>query len=448
MQNNLADEQQNWHRRILALSWPVILSNLSIPLVGLVDVAILGQLSEPGYIGAITVGTAVFSAIYWLFGFLRMGTTGLVAQAFGARDADEVNLTYARALLIAASLGIILVLIHKPLEHLLFSLFESSESIEQMAKEYFSIRIFSAPAVLISLASIGVLFGLQKMKTTLFLTIFLNLSNLSLDVLLVLVFDLGVKGVAIGTLISEWASALLGLFLVAYHINRSSLLKISREALFQKKQFSQFFDVSGNLIIRTFFVQIPFFVGTLLATGFGDLVLATHGILMQFYFMMTYGLDGFAHSAESLSGYYFGAKNKKHFRAACFFSSLWSLILALLIALVYWLLSDTFINFMTVSEDVRSTADDFTIWIALSPLFCVGAFVLDGIFIGITKIREMRNSMFFAGLVWIITLIISYESLGYHAIWLAMSAFMLSRAVFLGLYMSKVLEDFSKPEKA
>ena len=223
MQNNLADEQQNWHRRILALSWPVILSNLSIPLVGLVDVAILGQLSEPDYIGAITVGTAVFSAIYWLFGFLRMGTTGLVAQAFGARDADEVNLTYARALLIAASLGIILVLIHKPLEHLLFSLFESSESIEQMAKEYFSIRIFSAPAVLISLASIGVLFGLQKMKTTLFLTIFLNLSNLSLDVLLVLVFDLGVKGVAIGTLISEWVSALLGLFLVAYHIDRSSL---------------------------------------------------------------------------------------------------------------------------------------------------------------------------------------------------------------------------------
>ena len=275
----------------------------------------------------------------------------------------------------AASLGIILVLIHKPLEHFLFSLFESSESIEQMAKEYFSIRIFSAPAVLISLASIGVLFGLQKMKTTLFLTIFLNLSNLSLDVLLVLVFDLGVKGVAIGTLISDWASALRAsslslITLIARSHENQQRSFVSKETIFT------IFRCQRNLIIRTFFVQIPFFVGTLLATGFGDLVLATHGILMQFYFMMTYGLDGFAHSAESLSGYYFGAKNKKHFRAACFFSSLWSLILALLIALVYWLLSDTFINFMTVSEDVRSTTDDFTIWIALSPVFCVGAFVL------------------------------------------------------------------------
>ena len=441
MQKTFADEQQNWHRRILALSWPVILSNLSIPLVGLVDVAILGQLSNPSYIGAITVGTAVFSAIYWLFGFLRMGTTGLVAQAYGAKKDNEVKLTYARALLIATLLGMILVLVQKPLEHLLFSLFDASNDVEEMAKEYFSIRIFSGPAVLITLASVGVLFGLQKMKTTLFLTIFLNLSNLSLDVLLVLVFDLGVQGVAIGTLISEWISAALSVSLVAYQINRSNPFKFSKEDLFQKKQFSQFFDVSGNLIIRTFFVQIPFFVGTLLAADFDDLVLATHGILMQFYFMMTYGLDGFAHSAESLSGYYFGAKNKRAFRAACFFSTLWSFVLALLIALVYWLFSSTFIDFMTISEDVRITADEFTIWIAMSPVFCVGAFVLDGIFIGITRIREMRNSMFFAGLVWLVTLIIGYETLGYHAIWLAMSAFMLSRAIFLGFYMTRVLED-------
>ena len=442
MQKPLAEEQRNWHRRILTLSWPLILSNLSIPLVGLVDVAILGQLSNPGYIGAITVGTAVFSAIYWLFGFLRMGTTGLVAQAYGAKKDDEIKLTYARALLIAALLGMILVLIQKPLEFLLFSLFEPSGNVEQMAKEYFSIRIFSSPAVFINLTSIGVLFGLQRMKTTLFLTIFLNISNLSLDILLVLVFDLGVTGVAIGTLISEWASAAFSIVLVAYHMNDSSLFKFTRQDLFQKKQFSRLFDVSTNLIIRTLFVQIPFFVGTLLATRFGDILLATHGILMQFYFMMTYSLDAFANGAESLSGYYFGAKNRRDFLAACYFSILWSFLLALLIALVYWLFSSTFIDFMTVSEDVRITADEFTTWIALSPVFCVGAFVLDGIFIGITKIREMRNSMFFASLVWLVTLTVSYETLGYHAIWLAMSAFMLSRAVFLGLYMTRILEDF------
>ena len=442
MQETFVSEQQNWHLRILTLSWPVVLSNLSIPLVGLVDIAVLGQISNPSSIGAITVGTALFSAIYWLFGFLRMGTTGLVAQAFGAQESKEIKLIAIRTLFIATFLGVLLVTIQKPLGLLLFSLFEPSANIEKMANEYFSIRIYSAPAVLITLASIGVLFGLQKMKTTLLLTVFLNMTNLLLDVLLVMVFSLGVAGVAIGTLISEWASAVLSILLVTYHISHFGVYKLKREDVFQKKQFSRLFDLSGNLIIRTFFVQIPFFVGTLLATGFSDLVLASHGILMQLYFMMTYSLDGFAHSAESLSGYYFGAKRSRDFRTACFLSTLWSLVLALTISLVYWLFAGALIDFMTASEDVRRTALEFTAWIALSPLFCVIAFVMDGIFIGITKIRAMRNSMFFAGMIWLVTLFTTYKTLGYHAVWLAMSIFMMSRAFLLGLYLRRILQNF------
>ena len=431
----------NWNSRILTLSWPVVLSNLSIPLVGLADVAVMGQLSDPSYIGSITIGAAIFSAIYWLFGFLRMGTTGLVAQSFGASKWDEITRTYLRALIIASILGLVLILAQVPIEFALFSLFKTTGSVDTMARDYFSIRIFSAPAVLISLASIGVLFGLQKMKTTLFLTIFLNATNLTLDVVLVLVFDLGAKGVAIGTLVSEWLSAALGVFLVVFQIrNKHEWRKSNSVGLFRGQEFARLFDVSGNLILRTFLVQIPFFVGTLLATGLGENLLAAHGILMQLYFLMTYGLDGFAHTAESLAGYYFGAKSRKEFRDSCYYSCLWTIALAFTIAATYFLFSTEFVAFMTNSQIVRATANQFTIWIAIAPILCAGAFTLDGIFIGITHIKQMRDSMFFAGLVWAVTILSTYSLLGYHAIWLAMSTFMLSRTLLLAYFLRRIFK--------
>ena len=436
--------KQGWHRKVLGLSWPVILSNLSIPMVGLADVAVMGQLSDPSYIGAITVGAAVFSAIYWLFGFLRMGTTGLVAQSFGTGKWSEIARTYSRSLIIAMFLGLLLIAIQIPLELGLFGLFNASDNVESMAREYFTIRILSAPAVLISLASIGVLFGLQKMKTTLFLTIFLNLTNLTLDVVLVLVFELGVKGVAIGTLISEWSSAALALYLVVHHLRQNVHQQITLESLFQRDEFSRLFDVSGNLILRTFIVQVPFFVGTLLATEMGDNLLATHGILMQLYFIMTYGLDGFAHTAESLCGYYFGAKARNEFRKACYYCGLWTAVLASFIALIYFSFSNEFIEQMTRSKDVQLTANQFAPWIAISPILSAGAFMLDGVFIGITQIRQMRNSMFFAGLCWGLTLLLTYPSLNYHSVWLAMSTFMVTRTLFLGCYLTKVLQVVNK----
>ncbi len=436
--------QNEWHRRVLNLSWPVILSNLSIPLVGLADVAVMGQLSDPSYIGAITVGAAVFSAIYGLFGFLRMGTTGLVAQSLGTGKWSEIARTYFRSLIIAIFLGLLLIALQIPLEHGLFGLFNASDNVESMAREYFTIRILSAPAVLISLASIGMLFGLQKMKATLFLTIFLNLSNLTLDVVLVLIFELGVKGVAIGTLISEWTSAGLALYLVAHHLRKNVLQQITIESLFQKQEFSRLFDVSGNLVLRTFLVQVPFFIGTLLATEMGDDLLATHGILMQLYFLMTYGLDGFAHTAESLCGYYFGGKAKTEFRKSCYYCGLWITALASFIALFYFLLSTEFISVMTTSKQVQLTAKEFVPWIIISPLLCAGAFMLDGVFIGITEIRKMRNSMFFASLCWAISLLLTYKLLHYHSVWLAMSIFMFCRTLFLGYYLIRVLQTINK----
>ena len=408
----------------------------------------MGQLSDPRYIGAITVGAALFSATYWLFGFLRMGTTGLVAQSFGADQWGKIARTYLRSIIIATCLGLLLIALQKPLEHGLFAIFNASDGVESMAREYFSIRIFSAPAVLISLASIGVLFGLQRMKTTLFLTIFLNLTNLTLDIVLVLVFDLGVKGVAIGTLISEWMGAILGFYLVTREIRKNPLQQITLKSLFEKEEFSRLFDISGNLVLRTFIVQVPFFVGTLLATEMGDDLLAAHGILMQLYFIMTYGLDGLAHTAESLSGYHFGAKAKKEFQQACYYSGFWTAVLATFIAIIYFSFSPDFISLMTQSKQVQMTALQFVPWIAISPILCAGAFMLDGVFIGITQIKQMRNSMFFAGICWGLTLLLSYDTLGYHSIWLAMSTFMFCRTLFLGYYLIRVFQTINNWSKS
>ena len=403
----------------------------------------MGQLSEPIYIGAIAVGAAIFSAIYWLFGFLRMGTTGLVAQAFGAKEPGEVARTYVRAFFIATSLGFVLIAIQHPMSFALFSLFNASDEVQSMTRQYFSIRIYGAPAVLITLASLGVLFGLQKMKSTLILTAVLNLTNLILDIVFVLIFEMGVEGIALGTLISEWVSALLGCFIVVNAISARNVTWDIRASLRKGSEFTKLFNVSGNLFIRTFFVQIPFFVGTILATDFGEVTLAAHGILMQLYFVMTYGLDGFAHTAESLSGYSYGANDRRQFEQSCYYCFVWAGVLSAFIALTYLIFAEPFISYLTTSEDVRISANQFIPWIALAPILCVGAFILDGIFIGITHIRQMRNSMFFASIVWAATLISTYSLIHYHAIWLSMSAFMLSRTIFLGYYFRVVLQRLS-----
>ena len=214
MNADLPRTSAGWHRKILALTWPVMLANVTIPLVGVADIAVMGRLPDPVYIGAVSVGAAIFSAMYWLFSFLRTGTTGLVAQAFGARDNDMVMGTFVRACVIGACLGSVMVAAQWPISTFMFAIFEASDAVESLAATYFDIRIFGAPALLIYLAELGLLFGLQQMRATLYLSIGLNLTNLFLDVLLVVGFGMGVEGVAIGTVTAEWAAALFGFWLV------------------------------------------------------------------------------------------------------------------------------------------------------------------------------------------------------------------------------------------
>lgn len=442
----LPETARDWHIRIRRLTWPVILANLTIPLVGVADVAVMGQLPDPAFIGAVAMGAALFSAIYWLFGFLRMGTTGLAAQCFGRDATAEAGAVFMRAAATASLLGVGLIILQHPIEALLFSLFSASEQTANLAQTYFSLRIYSAPAVLLYLVELGLLFGMQRMRETLILSVALNLTNLILDLVFVLGLDMGIRGVAIGTLISEWGAAVSGLWIVWRCLKSSGWQPARPKQLWESKAVSALFHVSSNLLIRTFFVQLPFFVGVIFATRAGDLTLAAHGVLMQIFFVTMYALDALAHTAETLAGYSYGAENRRALRRTLYYCGLWAGMLATITALLILFLGDWFIHGLTQNAQVRNIAQSFLPWLALTPLTCAGAFLLDGIFVGTTHVTQMRNAMAVAALVWAGSLYLSAELLGYNAVWLSMSIFMVTRTLLLSTYYPR-LERSTEPSQ-
>ncbi len=434
----LPTTKAGWHQRVWQLTWPVILANITIPMVGLVDVAVMGRFPQPEFIAAVTMGAALFSAVYWLFGFLRMGTTGLSAQAFGRNQIDEVVAVCLRAGAVALVIGAGIVLLQKPLSLILFTLFDASERVASLAATYYNIRIYGAPGLLLYLVALGTLFGLQRMQDTLWLSISFNISNIVLNAMLVLVFDFGVAGVALGTAISEWGAALAGLWFVQRALRSQGWSGNWPQQIWESDAVRALFHIGGNLIVRTFFVQLPFFVGTVMATRLGDITLAAHGVLMQLFFVMTYGLDGFAHTAETLTGYAYGRRAPQDLRNATRYCALWAVLIAAFTGLAFWLFGPNLIYMLTTSDAVRATAISYLPWLYISPLLCVWAFLFDGIFIGTTHIVEMRNAMILSALLWAASLSTLFELWAYHAVWLGMSVFMVTRSILLALYYPRI----------
>ncbi len=432
------------HGRIWSLTWPVIFANITTPLVGVADVWVMGRLPDPAYIGAVAVGAAIFTALYWLFIFLRMGTTGLVSQAYGEHGqnrsaaADVIVAIMARAGLIAVVLGGLLLALQWPLALGMFSLFQASAEVESLAAAYFSLRIYGVPGFLIHLVNLGVLFGLQEMRATMYLNLALSVSNLVLDVFFVLGLGLGVEGVALGTLVAEWGAALLGLYLVYRALTRLGWRRTRPANVADRQALRRFFDVSGNLIVRTFFVNLPFFVNSLVAAGMGDVLLAVNAVLMQLFFIAIYGIDGFAHTAETLTGYAYGAGRVAELRRATVLSMFWGFVVAGVMAAIYAVFGQLFVDALSTAASVREASGDYLIWVVLIPFACVGAFLFDGVFIGTTRIREMRNAMALSAAVWGIVLYVCLPIWQYHAIWIAMIAFMATRSLLLWGYYGRV----------
>jgi len=421
------------HRKVWMLAGPIILSNISVPLVGAVDTAVVGHLPGPQAIGAVALGALIFSFLYWGFGFLRMGTTGFVAQAYGAGDWNSLADTLMRVLLLALLLGFFTIFIATPIIELAFYLIDSSTEVERLAGDYAIIRIWSAPAVLCVYAFTGIFIGMHNTKAAFALQLILNISNVLLDLLFVLGFDWGVEGVALASVIAEYLAMLAGFYLLRRPI-RNALERYDRARLLDRSALMALFTANSNIFVRTLCLLFAFSYFTAKSAGQGEVILAANAILIHLQSIMAYGLDGFAHAVEALAGSAYGARKKAAFRRAVVLTSLWAATIAVVMALVYWLLGEAIVELFTNIEEVIDTALLYLPWMIVAPLISVWGFQLDGIFIGSGHTREMRNAMIISTLAYLAVLQLTIPLWGNHGLFLGLAFFMIIRAVTLLFY--------------
>ena len=421
------------HRKVWLLAGPIILSNVSVPLVGAVDTAVVGRLPGPEAIGAVALGALIFNFLYWGFGFLRMGTTGFVAQALGAGDRVGLADTLLRVLGLALVLGLITVLLGAPVFDLAFYLIDSSDRVETLARDYVEIRIWSAPAVLAVYAFTGIFIGLHDTRSAFMLQLVLNISNVLLDLLFVLGFDWGVQGVALASLLAEYLAMGFGLWLLRGRIGRA-LAGFNRARLLQRDALVALFTANGNIFIRTLCLVFAFSYFTARSAEQGEVTLAANAILMHLQSIMAYALDGFAHAVEALAGSAYGAARLALFRRAVWLTSLWAALVACLAAVAYWIAGEWIIGLFTDIDAVLASALVYLPWMIIAPLVSVWSFQLDGIFIGTGHTREMRNAMIVSVVFYLLALHWLVPWLGNHGLFLGLTLFMLIRALSLICY--------------
>jgi MATE family multidrug resistance protein len=404
-------------RTILAIALPILLSNVSTPLLGLVDTAVVGRLPDPAYIGAVAVGALIFTFLFWGFGFLRMATTGLTAQALGASDSLEIRASLGRSLLLAVGLGILLIALQEPIAAAAFALLEGSDQVESLARGYFQVRIWSAPAALVNYALLGWFIGLARSKRALVLQLVLNVCNMLLDLLFVVGLGWNVKGVACGTLLAEWIAAALGLA-VAAHALRGFGGSWRQAALFDVARLRRMLSVNRDIMIRTLALLAVFAWFMAQGAKAGDVVLAANSILMQFIGVAAFFLDALAFAAETLVGQAVGAARREGLQAAARGTTEIAAALACGATLLFFVLGPLSIDLLTVDAAARAAARQYLPWAVAAPLAGVWCFQLDGIFIGATRTREMRNAMLealaiFALAWWLLA------RFGNHGLWAA-----------------------------
>lgn len=423
------------NKTILKLAIPNIISNLSVPLLGVVDTALVGHLDQVYYLGALAVGSMIFNFIFWGFGFLRMGTTGLTAQEYGARDRGKMILILVRVQLIALGIGLLLILLQTPI--ILFSLWiiESSAEVAEYTKVYYDIRIYTAPAILALYGLQGWFLGMQNAKYPMIITIVHNLLNILLNLYFIKVLDMHVEGVAWGTLISTYLALALGLFLFFKRYKRYVASYIQTE-LINTEALKQYFAVNRDIFIRTVCLIFTFSFFTAMSAKQGDLVLAANTILLQLWMVASYGIDGFAYAAESLIGRYKGSRDSDKLKKAVTHNIMWGLALGALGTAIYWIFSDPLLWMFTNNEEVIALAKAVLFWTVMAPLVSSFCYILDGVFIGATETGPMRNTMLVATfLVFLPAYYFGTMLFSIHGLWLAMVLFMIARGAALGFYL-------------
>ncbi len=425
------------HRQLLALAVPIVLANLTQPALSAIDTGIAGHLPGAEALGGVALGGLLFNFVFWGFGFLRMGTTGLVAQAFGAGDWEGLRASLLRALGLALAIGMLLILVRAPLIAFVLDLLGGSAVVRANAELYCASRILSAPAALGNYVVLGYLLGRQRAKLGVSVQILVNLVNMGLAFLFVYGFGWGVGGIGAATAVADWTGFAFGLVLL-YLLRRPGLRPPAWRDLIERAALIRLIAVNRDIFLRTLCLIGSFGFFAHEGARMGDVVLAANAVLLNFQTFMAYGLDGFAHAAEALVGAAVGARDRVGFTWAVRASMLWAGVGAGLFALSYALAGRTIIGLLTDNPSIVAAAQEYLPWAAVSPLISVWGFQLDGIYIGATRTAALRNSMALSLLAFLAAVLLLEREFGNHGLWAALLVLMAMRGATLGFWLRHV----------
>lgn len=422
-------------QRILHIAIPSIISNITVPLLGLIDVTIVGHLGSASYIGAIAVGGMLFNMIYWIFGFLRMGTSGLTAQAYGAHDLKEVTRILLRSTGISLMLALALLILQYPIRLIAFELIDTSAEVQQLATLYFHICIWGAPATLGLYSFSGWFIGMQNSRFPMFIAITQNIVNIVASLLFVFVFGMKVEGVALGTLIAQYAGLFMA-YLLWLRYYRPLRKYISRKQLFTHDAMKRLFQVNRDIFLRTLCLVTVTVFFTSTGAAFGDVVLAVNTLLMQLFTLFSYIMDGFAYAGEALTGKYIGAGNRQELQRTIRHLFGWGIALSLAFTLLYGIGEKEFLGLLTNEQSVISASGDYFYWVLAIPLAGFAAFLLDGICIGATSTHIMLKAMVVASGSFFLIYYSLHNVLHNHALWLGFIVYLALRGIMQALLLN------------
>ena len=418
------------HRRVLKIALPIVLSNATVPILGAVDVGVVGQMGQAAPIGAVAMGAIILTTIYWIFGFLRMGTVGLVGQAAGAGDDDEVSAWLTRALMVSAIGGLGLVVFQIPIFWAAFQLSPASAEVEGLARTYLHIRIWTAPAAIAVYALTGWLVAMERTGAVFWIQLGMNGVNIALSFVFVLGFGWGVAGVALSTVIAELLGAALGLWFCRAAFARPAWRDWPR--VLERAKLVRMALLNTDILLRSAMLMIIFSSFVFLGARFGDVTLAANEVLIQFMYITAYAMDGFAFAAETLIARAYGRSDPVRVRRSALVTSMWGLAVCVVTAVAFLLAGPWLIDLMAKDVDVQIEARAYLWWMVVAPLVGCAAWMLDGIFIGAARGRDMRNMMALSfGIYWIAILVL-LPVMGNHGLWAALLISFVARGVTLG----------------
>ena len=430
--------EKNLNHSILKLAIPNIISNITVPLLGLVDMMLMGHMDSVSYIGAIGLGGTIFSVMYSIFSFMRAGTTGFTAQAYGGNNHQEISYGFYRSMGIALIATVLVLSLQRPIEWIAMQLLNGSDEVLRYTTDYFRVRIWAAPAVLSLYTFNGWYIGMQNTTIPMVIAILINAVNIGLSVLFVNVFQMGVAGVALGTVIAQYIGLLTAIiFMLAKY--RQYLIPIEKKILLQADKLKRFFKVNTDFMIRSILLVLTIAFFTNQSAKLGDDILAVNMILMQFFYIFSYFTDGFAYAGEALVGRFTGAHDHENLKKTIKYLLLWGLGLSIPFTLLYWAFPEVFIHLISDQPGVAEQARPYYLYMILIPVITFAAFIWDGIYIGATAAKGIRNTMLIASLaVFLPAWYFLMPLYGNHGLWIAFLLFMVARGVSMTVMAPRI----------